>query len=856
MRCQIWVMAAHDDGILRAILGPTNTGKTHLAIERMCAHSSGVIGFPLRLLAREVYDRVVAMKGEKSVALLTGEERIVPPQARYVLCTAESMPVRTGRDANWDSWRKHEGAFPDQFAFAAIDEAQLGSDPERGHVFTDRMLRARGREETLILGSETLKPMIRQLLPEAEIVSRPRFSTLRYAGAVKLSRLPPRSAIVAFSAEQVYALAEMLRRFKGGSAVVMGALSPATRNAQVAMFQRGEVDYLVATDAIGMGLNMDVTHVAFAGLEKFDGRRDRRLTISEMAQIAGRAGRHQKDGSFGTLSLGGDSAPEFSEEEIAAIEDHRFRPLDSLYWRNSDLDFTDVRALIRSLEEKSDDPLLRPAPMAIDLAVLKLIAEDPAIAATREQRARRLWAACGLPDFRKVGPMHHARMVRRLYGYIAEGGHIAHEWFAAEVARLDNMNGDIEALADRLAGIRSWAYIAQRADWLADPVKWAERTRAVEARLSDALHERLTQRFVDRRTAVLVRDIGARGADALPVTVAADGEVSVGPEPIGHLTGFDFRVDPAARHADKRLLLAAAERRLGDELDRRARALLEARDHEFELVVEESGGLAIGWEGHVLARLAAGRSLTEPAVRTARALDRLTAPRRAELRARLERWLDGQLDRHVAPLKALARAASDKQVSPGVRALSAMLADAGGLLPRRAMAGQLAALEKADRHALHRLRVRLGALDIFVATLLKPGAQQWRAALIAIRAGQPMPRLPDASAAVLDATVDPRGAGLAFRRFGSSWVRVDLADRIASHAHAARQASKDDVLDQPLVTSLGLSNDAVERLMAEVGFVPKGEAWAWRGQRRPQRRHTRAPRPDNAFAVLASLKRK
>src|SRR5688572_10311940 len=594
-------MARRDEAPVRAILGPTNTGKTYLAIERMCAHSSGVIGFPLRLLAREVYDRVVALKGTNQVALLTGEERIVPPQARYVLCTAESMPVP-------DPKHEQRGDLPADFAFAAIDEAQLGIDPERGHVFTDRMLRARGREETLILGSDTLKPMIRELLPEAEIVSRPRFSTLRYAGSTKLSRLPPRSAVVAFSAEQVYALAEMLRRFRGGAAVVMGALSPATRNAQVAMFQRGEVDYFVATDAIGMGLNMDVSHVAFAGLEKFDGRRERRLSIAEMAQIAGRAGRHQRDGSFGTLGLGTKEGAAFSDEEITAIEEHRFRPLDSLYWRNPKLDFTDVRALIRSLEAKSDDPLLRPAPEAIDLAVLKLIAEDPEIAAKRGSVARRLWSACGLPDFRKVGPMHHARMVRRLFSYIGEGGHIPHEWFAAEVSRLDNVNGDIEALADRLAGVRSWAYIAHRADWLQDPVKWADRTRQVEARLSDALHERLTQRFVDRRTAVLVRDIGAKGSAALPVTVAADGEVSVGPEPIGHLAGFDFRVDPSAKLADKRLLLAAAERRLGDELDRRARSLIEAPDQTFELIVEDVRP-AVGWHGNVLARLAPGRSL-------------------------------------------------------------------------------------------------------------------------------------------------------------------------------------------------------------------------------------------------------
>ncbi|MES2119975.1 MAG: helicase-related protein [Pseudomonadota bacterium] len=835
-------MARRSDAPVRAILGPTNTGKTYLAIERMCGHSSGVIGFPLRLLAREVYDRVVAIKGEGQVALLTGEERIVPPQARYFLCTAESMPV--GK----------EGEEQRDFAFAAIDEAQLGIDPERGHVFTDRMLRARGREETLILGSDTLRPVIRELLPEAEIVSRPRFSTLRYAGSVKLSRLPPRSAVVAFSAEQVYALAEMLRRFKGGAAVVMGALSPATRNAQVAMFQRGEVDYLVATDAIGMGLNMDVTHVAFAGLEKFDGRRDRRLTIPEMAQIAGRAGRHQKDGSFGTLGLGGDEGASFSEEEISAIEEHRFRPLDSLYWRNAELDFTDVRGLIASLEQKSDDPVLRSAPEAIDLAVLKQIAQDPVISAKRGIQARRLWAACGLPDFRKVGPMHHARMVRRLFNYIEEGGHVPHEWFAAEVARLDNMSGDIEALADRLAGIRSWAYIAHRSDWLREPARWVDRTREVEARLSDALHERLTQRFVDRRTAVLVRDIGARGADALPVTVAADGEVSVGPEPIGHLTGFEFRVDPNARLADKRLLLAAAERRLGEELDRRAKSLAEASDQAFALTTEPGGGLAVTWETHVLARLSPGRSLLEPALRTARALDRLSAHGRGALRDRLERWLDGQIERHLKPLQRLAAAGADPASSPGVRALAAMLTDAGGVVPRKAMLGPIAHLEQVDRQALHKLGVRLGPLDVFMPQLLKPAAQHLRGALIAVRSGQAMPALPAPGAATLPAGANPNGAGLAYRRLGSQWLRIDLADRLASHARKVRSAGGEDPVDAALVTSIGLGEETVAKLMVEVGFARAGDAWRWRGRRgtRPDRRST----PSHAFAELEKLKRK
>jgi ATP-dependent RNA helicase SUPV3L1/SUV3 len=840
------MMAPRSDAPVRAILGPTNTGKTYLAIERMCGHSSGVIGFPLRLLAREVYDRVVAMKGESQVALLTGEERIVPASARYFLCTAESMPV-PGGDSH------HDGDLQRDFAFAAIDEAQLGIDPERGHVFTDRMLRARGREETLILGSDTLKPIIRELLPDAEIVSRPRFSTLRYAGSVKLSRLPPRSAVVAFSAEQVYALAEMLRRFRGGAAVVMGALSPATRNAQVAMFQRGEVDYLVATDAIGMGLNMDVSHVAFAGLDKFDGRRERRLTIAEMAQIAGRAGRHQKDGTFGTLGLGSGESAAVSDEEAAAIEDHRFRPLDFVHWRNAELDFTDIRALIASLEARSDDPLLRPAPEAIDLAVLKLIAEDPAIAARRREQARRLWAVCGLPDFRKVGPMHHARMVRRLFSYIGEGGHIPHEWFAAEVARLENMSGDIEALADRLAGIRTWAYIAHRADWLHDPAKWADRTREVEGRLSDALHERLTQRFVDRRTAVLVRDIGARGADALPITVAADGEVSVGPEPIGHLAGFEFRVDPNARLADKRLLLAAAERRLGDELDRRAGALVDAPDQSFTLIADEAGSVAIAWGDQMLARLAPGRSLLEPAVRTARALDRLSAPSRAALRARLERWIDAQVDRNLRPLKVLAAAATDPASSPGVRALAAMLADAGGMLPRKSVLSAIAHLEQADRHALHKLRVRLGPLDVYVDALLKPAAQFWRGSLLAVRTGQPMPALPAAGAATLSSEADACGAALAYRRLGREWIRIDLADRLASHARKVRSAGGDNPVDLDLATSVGLSEQAIGLLMDEVGFTRSGEAWKWRGRRGA--RDDRRSAPSHAFAELAKLKR-
>ena len=491
-------------------------------------------------------------------------------------------------------------------------------------------------------------------------------------------------------------------------------------------------------------------------------------------------------------------------------------------------------------------------PVVLDRFDFFLAERGAALAAKRGIIARRLWSVCGLPDFRKVGPMHHARMVRRLFSYVGEGGHIPHEWFAAEVTRLDNVNGDIEALADRLAGIRSWAYIAHRADWLADPAKWAERTREVEARLSDALHERLTQRFVDRRTAVLVRDIGARGADALPVTVAADGEVSVGPEPIGHLAGFDFRVDPSARLADKRLLLAAADRRLGEELDRRAKSLIEATDQTFELVIED-GRPAVGWHGNVLARLAPGRSLLEPALRTSRALDQLSAARRAELRARLEAWLDAQVDRNLKSLKKLATAASDRSSSPGVRALAAMLTAAGGVMTRRELVGSIAVLEQADRQTLHRLGVRLGPLDVFQPALLKPAAQQWRAVLHCVRANQSMPTLPGPGAATLGAEADARGASLAYRRLGHQWLRIDLADRLASHAHKVRSAGGDEPVDAALATSVGLNETGIAKLMDEVGFTKAGEAWRWRGRRppRPDQREGRS----HAFAELAKLKR-
>src|SRR5215813_4018750 len=545
-------MTVASAGRITAVLGPTNTGKTYLAVERMLGHRTGMIGFPLRLLARENYDRIVKLKGARAVALITGEEKIVPPSPSYFVCTVESMPLDR------------------RVAFLAVDEIQLAADPERGHVFTQRLLEARGEDETMFLGADTIRPLLRKLVPEAEVISRPRFSTLTYAGTKKLTRLLRRSAVVAFSAADVYELAELMRRQRGGCAVVMGALSPRTRNAQVAMYQAGEVDYLVATDAIGMGLNMDVDHVAFAKLVKFDGRAPRRLSAPEIAQIAGRAGRHMNDGSFGTTTEVGGLEPELVE----AIENHRFDPLAALSWRNSDLDFRSLDGLLRSLERPPPMPGLIRTREADDHAALTALARDAATADLARSRAalRLLWEVCQMPDFRKTLSDAHTRLLAQVFRHLTGPSRVLPvDWVADQIARIDRVEGDIDALVQRIAYIRTWTYIAHRGDWLADSRHWQERTRAIEDRLSDALHQSLTQRFVDRRHAVLTR--GLKGGGELASAVTAAGDVVVEGHPVGRLEGLRFVPDSADGTEATRSLMASARRALARELPARLRRL-------------------------------------------------------------------------------------------------------------------------------------------------------------------------------------------------------------------------------------------------------------------------------------------
>ena len=708
----------------------------------------------------------------------------------------------------------------------------------------------------MLLGSATLEPIVRGLVPRAQIEDRPRFSTLKHAGSAKLSRLPPRSALVAFSAEQVYAMAEMLRRFRGGAAVVMGALSPETRNRQVELFQSGEVDYIVATDAIGMGLNLDVTHVAFASLSKFDGRRQRRLVPAEMAQIAGRAGRHHQDGTFGTLgggkAIGG---AEFTEDEIYAIEEHRFAPLTHVFWREAEPRFASIPTLIADLEAAPGVEQLVPAPEAIDLAVLKKLAEDPAIAdgVTTPGLVRRLWEVCQLPDFRQHGPDTHARFVARLWQDLREG-HLGADFVAARIADLDRTQGDIDTLQGRIAAIRSWAYICQRPDWVLARDEMAARARAAEARLSDALHQRLTERFVNRRTAILVKTMG-KDAALLRVALDEQSHVPVEGEPRGHLEGFRFVVDALASSEDRKLMLAAAEKHLPRLLAEKAQRLVASELGDLDI-----RGSAIVRGEQVVATIERGKTLARARLVLAKELNALEPVHRARLAEALALWFADAL----APLDALRRienAAHEPDAGPEVRALLLTLADQGGTVPRES-AG-LGVIPKEKRPMLRRLGVTIGALDVFMPALLKPGP---RALLKAIGA-DPRPVSPAMDAVIAAAAQVPAG----YRRAGDQAIRVDMAEKLFRSAHEARAKAGGRAfrLDAALATSMGLREDNLTRLMRDAGFRP-GEGrklpdgafgppaavtWSWRAPRkdRAPQRADRSPAPSGAFAGLAEL---
>jgi ATP-dependent RNA helicase SUPV3L1/SUV3 len=736
-----------------AVLGPTNTGKTHYAIERMLAHRTGIIGLPLRLLAREVYDKIVTLRGPSVVALVTGEERIVPPRAKYWVCTVEAMPEGMGCD------------------FLAVDEIQLCADPERGHVFTDRLLRARGLHETLFMGAETMRKAIAALVPSADFMHRERFSELSYSGQKKISRMPERSAIVSFSVDNVYGIAELLRRQKGGAAVVMGALSPRTRNAQVEMYQNGDVDYLVATDAIGMGLNLDVNHVAFSATSKFDGNRMRPLLPTELAQIAGRAGRHMNNGSFGVT---GEAAP-LQDELVEAITENRFAPLTKLYWRNSKLQFGSTKALISALEQHTSNEWLTRVRESCDLAALKALVQDAEIAARASDGASvaLLWDVCRIPDFRSISNRQHAELLGVIYNYLHEKGQIPQDWLARSINSLDNTKGDIDALSKRLAYIRTWTYVAQRKDWAHDYEHWRETTRAVEDRLSDALHIALTQRFVDRRTSILMRRLKQK--ESLVADVNKDGEVTVEGQFVGRLEGFQFRQDASASPDEAKTLRSASLQALAPEFHLRADRMYNAPDTEIDFT--EQGGLM--WGSSAVGKLIAGSNALKPHVQAF--VDVEAGPEVAEKVARrLQHFIDRKISTLFEPLINMQR---DESLTGMARGFAFRMIEGLGVLDRADVGEDVKSLDQEARSALRKHGIRFGQFTIFMPLLLKPGPTRLRLLLWSLASGlQEFPEAPPPGLVTVP-TDETKPAGYhlksGYRAAGQRALRVDMAERLA-----------------------------------------------------------------------------
>jgi ATP-dependent RNA helicase SUPV3L1/SUV3 len=773
-----------------ALLGPTNTGKTFHAMERLAAHDTGMIGFPLRLLARENYDRLVAFKGAGSVALVTGEERIVPPGARYFVCTVEAMPLDRRVD------------------FLAVDEVQLAADRQRGHVFTDRILHARGRSETMLLGAETVRPLLRHLVPEAGFLGRPRLSTLRYLEPRKLARLPRRTAIVVFSLAGVYEVAERMRRETGGAAVVFGALSPRTRNAQVGLYQAGEVDYLVATDAIGMGLNLDIDHVAFTGLVKHDGRGPRGLRPAEVAQIAGRAGRHTRDGTFGATTDLGPLDPSLVE----AVESHRFDPLQTVLWRNSDLSFASPRALLRSLEERPPDPRLVRMRDADDHRALVALAADAEAAALASdpESVRLLWEVCQVPDFRNVMTEAHTRLLAQVFGHLrGPAGRLPEEWVAGQVAALDRVDGDLDQLLSRIAHIRTWTYVSHRDRWTADPRHWQERTRAVEDRLSDALHQRLTEEFVDRRAAVVAR----YDPDSLEVEVAADGELFVQGLSAGRLRGFRYEPDAGLREEGNKLRAAA---------NRALRAHIGERVEAFERVADAalSWGPAaqVLWHMAPVARLVAGDEPLAPRVEPL-ASELLEPHLKERVRRRVAAWVSADLGRRFASLEAAAAA----PLAGPARGLVFALRENMGSIPRRALREQVSALSPLERRELARLGIRLGRHTLFLPDLLGPDVIPFRALLWRIHSGVEGSLAPRGELSLTADSRTPPGflRACGYEPVGDRAVRVDALERFT--AAVRRAADAGPVLVTPELSRLvGCGPEEATGLLARLGFERAG----------------------------------
>ncbi|MDC0043831.1 helicase-related protein [Candidatus Pelagibacter sp.] len=779
---------------ITAVLGPTNTGKTFLAIETMLSFDSGMIGFPLRLLAREVYDKIIKKISPDKVALITGEEKIIPINAKYYLCTVESMPI----DKNLE--------------FVGVDEIQMCADYERGHIFTDRLLNLRGEKLTMFMGSNTIKSIINKLDEDTEFINKKRLSKLSYIGHKKISRINRKTVIIAFSAEEVYAIAELIRRQKGGAAIVMGSLSPKTRNAQVELYQSGDVDFLVATDAIGMGINMDLENVYFSNLKKFDGKKLRRLNLSEIGQIAGRAGRYLNDGNFG---ITGD-CKEINAEEVDLLENHKFEEIKTLIWRNSNLNFNNASTLIKSLEEKPKQAWLKRVNECEDEKVLKYFLKDLNThgISNNKQILNLLWECCQIPDFVKKTYGNHLEVVTKVFNFLnSKKGKITNNYMKEQLAILDKMEGNIDSLSNRIANVRTWSYVSNKVNWVENQDYWIERTKLLEDRLSDRLHEELTKSFIDKRASVLAR--GLKQDMTFDTKIIENDKVEIDNQFIGTLKGLKLELDlkTGTLDTDLKSLKKAARQSIGPELSKRINQIIDAG------LIEIKNDFKIYWGKFPIAKLSPGKNYLEPEFSLI-IDDSIEANEQKKLQQYLEKWVKEKIN---DVLKSLIELKTLKESNSSTRALAYQLYENNGVLKRENVSEYLKKLGQEERKILRNLGVKFGRYHIFLFKLLKPEAVSLRILLWKNYNQKFFDLLPPTFGLNFLENKDFKNKKFmllcGFENFDEYFVRIDILERLFMQIINSNLENKTNIKLVPeMLNLLGCSKDNFLKLIKKMNY--------------------------------------
>ena len=822
-------MPLENNNQILAILGPTNTGKTFLAIERMLEYGNGVIGFPLRLLAREVYDKIVLKIGYERVALVTGEEKIIPPKADYYLCTVESMP----QDIN--------------FEFAAIDEIQMCADPERGHIFTDRLMNYRGDKLTMFLGSDTIKKLLTELVPETEFIYRERLSKLTYSGYKKISRIKPRSAIIAFSVDDVYALAEFVRRQKGGAAVVMGSLSPKTRNSQVEIYQSGDVDFLIATDAIGMGINMDIDNVYFSGLKKYDGKKIRDLRDSEIGQISGRAGRYMNDGSFGTTG----DCERLTDEQIDKVENHRFDDVLNIFWRNSNLDFTSSQNLIQSLSVRPpQDNLQRNRDLIDETTFRFLVSEKSNLNFNNHQNfVKLLWECCQIPDFTKSSYNEHTDIIYKVFSFLSsDKGKITNDWMKQQLSNLNNYEGNIDSLANRISYIRTWSYVSNKSNWVENADYWIAKTKEIEDRLSEKLHEELSKSFVDKRISVLSR--GLKQDIELNTKIIDTNKIYINEHYIGKINGLKIELDYSSTNLDTDIksLKKAARSGAQQELKNRIEKII---NHQELLELKED--LKIYWQDSKIAEIKPGKNYLNPVIKLF-IDDTLEDNDFSNLKLTIENWIEKEKQKHLSDLISIEKTSLKNSLARG---LAYQLFENNGVLNRETASNMIKNLNKEERYELRKKGIKIGKYHIYQPRMIRPNAIKFKTILWKCFNSTKEMSYPNFGINFLKNFKNKNKNFLricGFETFGNFIIRVDILERLFIEI-INRSKDYKFKLDSKILNLLGCTKDDFINFIKLIGYKVINEENEPEFKYLPKKiRKNKEKKATNAFSVLENYK--